>query len=171
MRTSAMRGRFPGFNAVIESTPQTASSNPAAPPTSPSSALSVSNWRPMRHRLAPRAHRIAISLSRAAECASNRLATFAQAIKSTQPTAHKSTNKACRIGATRRSCKPITLTPRSGSSTPGFCASMRLAVAASSAWACAMVLPGFNRAITASKCARRLSRKLPPATNGTHRSY
>ena len=59
--------------------------------------LSVNIWRISRPRLAPSASRTAISDERAAERASNRLATFAQAIKSTTPTAASNIVKACRM--------------------------------------------------------------------------
>jgi hypothetical protein len=66
---------------------------PTAPPASDSTMLSVSNWRTMRLRLAPMAARTANSLRRVVERASSRLATFAQAISSTNPTAPNSTSR------------------------------------------------------------------------------
>ena len=59
----------------------------AMPPMADSSTLSVSSWRTMRPRPAPMAERMAISRERPVARASSRLATLAQAISSTQPTA------------------------------------------------------------------------------------
>ena len=64
-----------------------------APPAMPSRTLSVSNWRITRAGLAPRAARIANSRVRPVERASRRLATLAQAIRSTKLTAPSSTSK------------------------------------------------------------------------------
>ena len=67
---------------------------PSAAPAPASRALSTSNWRTMRLRLAPSAARSARSCSRRASRASIRFATFAHAIKSTKPTAPISTASA-----------------------------------------------------------------------------
>ena len=64
-----------------------ASSRPAIPPISASTRLSVSSWRTSRPRVAPSDNRMPISFRRAADLASSRLATFAQAMSSTRPTA------------------------------------------------------------------------------------
>ena len=54
---------------------------------SASSTLSTSSCRTMRQRVAPSDTRTEISRERFAERASSRLATFAQAMSSTKPTA------------------------------------------------------------------------------------
>src|ERR1035437_3694458 len=51
---------------VIDWMPQYATSNPSSAPTKESITLSVSNWRTMRQRPAPRLNRTAISRLRAA---------------------------------------------------------------------------------------------------------
>ena len=56
------------------------------PAIKPSRALSVSNWRTRRRRLAPRDSRTPISRRRAAERASCMPATLAQAMSRTSPT-------------------------------------------------------------------------------------
>ena len=75
-------------------------SRPSAPPASDSRTLSVSSWRTMRPRAAPSAARIAISRWRPVARTSSRLATFAQAISSTKPTAPSSTSSD--VGASSR---------------------------------------------------------------------
>ena len=67
--------------------PTQASAMPSGAETAPSSRLSVSSWRMMRPRPAPRAARTDISRARAVARASSRLATLAQAISSTKVTA------------------------------------------------------------------------------------
>ena len=62
------------------------SANPAPAPASDSSRLSASNWRTSRPRPAPIETRTAISCDRLDARASRRLATFAHAISSTNPT-------------------------------------------------------------------------------------
>ena len=57
------------------------------PPARDSNTLSVSNWRTMRARPAPSAERIANSRLRTVARTSSRLATLAQEISSTSPTA------------------------------------------------------------------------------------
>ena len=72
---------------------QSASNSANAPPNTPSNALSVSIWRINRQRPAPSAARTASSFSRPAERASCRLATLAQAMSRTQPTAPSNSNR------------------------------------------------------------------------------
>src|SRR5438874_10303640 len=69
-------------------------SKPAAPPTSDRTKLSVRCSRSRRRRLPPSAVRIASSRRRVAPRATSRLATFEQAIKSTQKVAASKTYKA-----------------------------------------------------------------------------
>jgi len=97
--------------------------------------------------------------------------TFATTKERVQPDpAQKSTINASRIGATIRPCSPTACELSSGS-TPGFCSSIRRAAAPSSACACPSVEPDLNRAITPSRCERRLSRRPPVAASGAHKSY
>ena len=63
-----------------------------------SSTLSTSSWRTMRQRVAPSETRTDISRARPAERASSRLATLAQAISRTKPTAPISDRKTSLIG-------------------------------------------------------------------------
>ena len=91
-RTSPRRGMPSGCRLTSASLPHQARSNPQMPPPSDSSTLSVSNCRISRPRPAPSAVRTASSLSRAAARASVRLATLMQAIKSTNPTAPRTSN-------------------------------------------------------------------------------
>ena len=76
-----------GTDAMSTCVPQKASNTPAAPPTSASKTPSVISCRIIRSLLAPNAWRTAISFSRAAARVNCKLATFAQAIKSKNPTA------------------------------------------------------------------------------------
>ena len=80
------KGMSMGIALSSRSSPHSASTNPSAPLIKPSSKLSVSSCRKMRLRFAPSAARIAISFCRAVARASNRLATFTQAINNTKPT-------------------------------------------------------------------------------------
>ena len=98
---SSTRGKFCGSKAASASVPQSASNIPAAPPRMESNALSVSNWRKIRARLAPRAARMPISFSRAVARARRRLATLTQAIRSTQPAAASRTIRAGRTSEVR----------------------------------------------------------------------
>ena len=76
---------------------------------SDSTTLSVSTWLMMRPREPPSAARMAISRLRPVARTSSRLATLAQAISSTKPTAPISTNSDWRT--LRTSTSPIGSTP------------------------------------------------------------
>ena len=78
-----------------------ASASPRIDPPSASSRLSTNSWRAMRHGLAPRQARSAISRVRALARASSRLATLAQAIRSTVPTAPAGSAAGPRTSPTR----------------------------------------------------------------------
>ena len=108
---SPKRGTSCGMRDESRATPQSAKSRPSRPPTHASSVLSVSNWRMMRARLAPSATRTAISRPRPAARASNRFATLAHAIKSTNPTAPSRTSKVGRKSPTNSSCAPARRMP------------------------------------------------------------
>ena len=71
-------------------TPQIAISHPSTPPVIDSNTLSTSNCRITRQRLAPRAARMEISRDRPTARPSNRFATLAHAINSTNATAPRS---------------------------------------------------------------------------------
>ena len=101
-RAHADRGRprsdepSPGLIARMSRMPARATNNPSSPDISARVRLSASNCRTIRARLAPSAARMAISLSRLALRASERLATLVAAIRSTQKTAPVSIHKASR---------------------------------------------------------------------------
>src|SRR5882724_9258572 len=84
---SEERGSVIGSTRNAAFVPLAASSTPSPPPIAASKMLSVSSCRRIRPWPAPRALRIANSCVRAIERASRRLATFTQAISSTNPTA------------------------------------------------------------------------------------
>jgi hypothetical protein len=85
--SSPMRGRPAGLTASRARTPAKPSAKPKTPPVTESKTLSVSSWRTMRMRLAPRAERTASSRLRPVARTSSRLATLAQAMSSTRATA------------------------------------------------------------------------------------
>ena len=103
MPMSRARGRYSRASSPSALVPQAAISNPTSPPSVASSTLSVSICRMSRRRLPPIAVRMAISRSRVVARASSRLATFAQPISSTNPTAPSSTSSAGRTFPTTRS--------------------------------------------------------------------
>ena len=82
---------FVAMNATMDSMHQVANRIPTAPPAIESITLSVSSWRRMRPREAPNAKRTAISFCLEAARESSNPATFEHAIRSTIPTASKST--------------------------------------------------------------------------------
>ena len=82
--------------ATSARTPAYASSRPTAPPARLTSTLSVMSCWSRRSRVAPSAVRTAISFERVAARARSRLATLAQAMSSTNPTAPSSTSSAGR---------------------------------------------------------------------------
>ena len=96
-------GRAPNHACV----PHHEKNAPKAPPATDSSRLSVSNCRMTRRCVAPRTERIANSLARPIARASSRLATFAQAISSTNPTAASNTSSVVWIPWTMRCCRGI----------------------------------------------------------------
>jgi len=145
MAISSRRGRLLGPSSDSNFTPHFAKSRPNAPPITARSRLSVSNCPISRARLAPSAVRIAISRSRTVARASNRLATFADAMSSTNATAPRSTSSAERTSPTIASSSGVTRKLML-ELVAGFCCSIRRAMAASSPRACSIVAPGFNRA-------------------------
>ena len=100
----------------------------------------------MRQRLAPIAARMASSLWRTAARASSRLATLAQAISSTKPTAPSSTSRARRTSSTIDSFMGTTATLSEGSIHLGLALRKRSPTTFISARACASATPGLRRA-------------------------
>ena len=87
----------------------------------------MSNWRTICQRLAPTATRTLISLDRPAALARSRLATFEQAISSTNPTAPSNAQKSNEIcGPRMRSTKGSACGQRS-LFVSGYCAAKRRA--------------------------------------------
>ena len=93
---SSIRGMLAGSRAASPSRPRTASATPRTPPAAESRRLSMRSCRKIRVRPAPSAVRIATSRRLPSARARRRLATLAQAISSTNPTAPKRTSSAGR---------------------------------------------------------------------------
>ena len=149
---SAARGRSPGLSAMSACAPHTPMPSPIAAPADDSSMLSTSTWRMMSPRPAPMAARIAISFCRAADRASRRFATFAQAISRTSATAPSSTSSAGRASRTRCSCIASTLTVSVRSIHCGVARRNSSPSSFISARAVSIVMPAFKRAATLRKC-------------------
>ena len=105
--TCASRGTSGGLSAIKPWTAQRATNNPHEPPINARKVLSVSNCRISRQRLAPSAARVAISRCLVDARARRRLATVAQAISRTKPTAPNRTSNAGRTLPTMVSCNGI----------------------------------------------------------------
>src|SRR5438552_2760428 len=97
-----------GINVFRIRRPAIAKIKPTAAPKVARSTLSVRNCLVRRERLAPSASRSAISFCRTAARARRRFATFAHAIRSTNPTAPSSTSNAGRMSPTTSSCSGLT---------------------------------------------------------------
>ena len=137
-------------------TPMIESARPRTPPSNPRSTASTSSWRTMRQRDAPSARRTAISRARCAARESSRLATFAQAISRTKPTAPINVRNMIRMGPPlKRSLMAITSTPMS-LFVSGYCAVSRLAMPRNSVCAVVMLTPGLSRP---NRFMLRLSRR------------
>ena len=124
-----------------------ASSKPRAHAIPLRRMLSVNSWRAIRSLFAPNENRMAISRRRAVARASRRFATFAQAIKSKNPTAPNRTKSVGRMFPTVASFKATTFDVHPVF-VPGYSCSSRLEIATISACAWSMLAPGFSRAIT-----------------------
>ncbi|MCG3160997.1 MAG: hypothetical protein JMDDDDMK_02110 [Acidobacteria bacterium] len=107
----------------------------------------------MRQRPAPNAARTATSRCRPAARASSRLATFAQAISKTIPTAPSSTNKARRISPVNCVRSGTTLTPQLA--LKSYERSNWPPMTFISACACSNVTPGLSLATDMAKRPRR----------------
>ena len=144
---SLSRGMPRGLRASSASTDQVATRRPRTPPRTANRTASASTCRTRRHRVAPRAARTATSRCRVAARARKRLATLAQAMRSTNPTAPHRSRSAGLIEPTASVVIPTTVTPRpvfwSGYST----ASARATVL-SSCWAPSIVAEGVSRPTT-----------------------
>ena len=141
-----MRGMLPGFTASNARTPSAPITSPKTPPSIESSTLSVSSWRTMRLRPAPMAERMAISRARPVARASSRLATFAQAISSTQPTAPNRTKSAARTLRTMSCCIGSAVKLMFGSMLPGYRRLNSSPASLRAAFAALSETPGFRRA-------------------------
>ena len=166
-RICSTRGTVPGgASATNPGTPQSAIKIPAAPPASATKVLSVSNCRTSRQRPAPKAVRTAISCCRPAARASNRFATLAQAMSSTNATAPAKIKSDARIFATRSSLSGRICASSFLLSSSGSRGRLRTMVS-SSAFACCGETPAFKRPITG------IMRKLPGVAriaSGVHAS-
>ncbi len=105
---SFSRGRLVETKATRVFAPTIARRKPSKPAIPPRSALSVSNCRSMRRRVAPKAVRIATSFCRLVAFARRRLATLAQAINNTSPTADKRITSGTRMSPVTCSCSEMT---------------------------------------------------------------
>ena len=126
-------------------TPKTASPKPSAPLRLARRTLSTRSCRTIRQRVAPSDTRTPTSRARAAERASSRFATFAQAMSSTNATAPMSDRNTSRIGPPfTRSLNVITVRLMSLFVSGKSC-SRRAAIAFSSLCARSRVTPSVSR--------------------------
>ena len=121
MWISPARGRSTKIILLIALKLHAASPMPNAPPTDASKMLSASSCPMIRPGPAPIAARTANSREREVARASSRLAMFADAISSTNPTAPNSIHSSERTSETSWSLKGRTVSGESGfaSSIPG----------------------------------------------------
>ena len=110
MWTSFSLGRLAGSTTPATLTIQLAASTPIVPPAIAMTPLSTICCLKMCARVAPRAARTANSRRRRFPRASRRLATFAHAISSTQPTAPNATSSGRLMSPTTASCSGTTVT-------------------------------------------------------------
>ena len=151
MPTSSRRwiGKRSATTARRNPRPHHASSSPPNPPASERTRLSASNWRTSRPRPAPSAARTASSRWRAVARASRRLATFAQAMRSTKATAPASTKSAGRMSPVSCCRSGTTFDVHPVLKSGNIC--VRLAeTCVISACACSTAMPGLRRPTTVS---------------------
>ena len=134
-----------------------ASPSPKTPPMHASNVLSTSSWRTTRARLAPSAIRTATSRARCADRASCRLATLAQAISRTKPTAPMRARKIILIGPPLKRWLNVITTASVFLFVSGNCCASCFAMPIISACACASVTPGARREKTVMFRASRRS--------------
>ena len=153
IRISCNRGSAVGEISSNRRLPKKPSASPEAPPKTASNRLSDSICSTRRLRAAPRADRIAISLCLPDVRASTRLATLAQAISRTNPTATSKTKSGVRTSPTislrygttlAPICCPLTITAYSG----GYNFSTSAMTRPASSWAWAGVTPRLSRPTT-----------------------
>ncbi len=143
-------GRLLSLSDSSAGTPQSARRMPSAPPASARRTLSARSCRTRSAGEAPSATRTAISRARDAARASCRLATLAQAMSSTSPTAPRSTNIARRMpGEVTWSLSGVSARSQSSGKASGRSALIRPASACISACAVASVTPSLRRALSA----------------------
>jgi len=130
--SSSLGGKLLALKATRRSIPHLARTIPSTPPLIASSRLSVIICLTIRVRLAPSAVRNAISLWRDAALTNSKLATFAQAINSTKPTAASRMKSvglvlptSCSFKLTRRRFQPVLVS--------GYCSAIWFATASVSA--------------------------------------
>ena len=130
---------------------------PTTPPASERTTLSVSSWRTSCPRPAPSAARTASSRSRRSSRASDRLATFEQAMSRTKlvvPSRMSSSGRAWRVSSLRTE-SVVAVKPDEAAYAPGLAAAKRWQTARTSAVACSWVTPGFSRPKTPSAAKTR----------------
>ena len=137
-----------GSDFTSSFTPIEARPIPAIVPNNDSSSPSTKNWRTSRKRPAPSATRIAISLLRAACCASRRPAMFAHAINNTRPTAAINVKSAGLTSPATSFINALTIIP--SSLLAGYSWANRVPMVFISTVACSIVIPGFSRPTTPS---------------------
>ena len=144
---SVRRGILPGATNSNRRTPKAPSAKPSPVPAAASMALSVKSSLTTCHRPAPMAARTAISFCREAARASNRLATLAQAISRTRPTAPSRISRAGRTSSTMNSRIGITATLSPSPIHLGLALRNRSAITLISARAWLRSTPGLRRAV------------------------
>ncbi len=133
---------------------------PAAPPASARIRLSVRSWRRRRAPLAPIAARTASSCWRWQLLAMTRLATFAQAIRSTTETAARRISSGVRVRSPSTCVTGCVMTPQPRLNGGYSEASWRRMVLISAS-ASATLAPGATRPITMAQCGARAARGVP----------
>ena len=141
-------------NTFIAVSKNPANKRPAPAPMMPSNAFSTSSCRTSLPRAAPIATRKDISRSRAMPRASNSPATFAQAISNTASTAPAITVISDNSFPCNAVVREITVALRP-LSVAGYCWPICCITCATSACACWIVIPDFNRPTVISQFVSR----------------
>jgi hypothetical protein len=131
----------------MASSPKT---NPNIPPRNASRTLSVNSCRTSRPWAAPRAERSVNSRRRPNERARRRLATLAQAISNTTPTAPSRIRSGRRVSPATCVASGVILDVNQPASACGNCFSCSFAKRSNSAWDWLNETPNLRRATTAS---------------------
>ena len=119
------------------------SQNPANAPAPVSTSPSTTNWRAIRHPVAPSARRVSISAAWPMPRERNRFAMLAQPIRRMHPTAPKRANRVKRWLPTSVCRSGVTLTSVTRDED-GWRSSIRRAIPVSSPAACCGLTPGFS---------------------------